>query len=1400
MKIIKKCVHFYSVLLMLLLSAVFNNHVYSFEAEKLTGQRGDKNLSSMIGRAIYNLDEEQLMDVVRGYLKDHDEIKGLEITDEIGGDFLLTYFRKDDGEVYGKVIPDEIRALKHVEEKVMFNDEIVGTVDIYYYIEEEKLLNAEEKKWLREHAVIWIAVTKNRKPFDNVTEKGHYSGLHDDLLKMLNRKLGSNLKAVVFDNWNIAYKKAEEGEVDGIMGLRKTRSTEKNFLFSSAYHNIPADLITRSDYPEISSWAALNDSMIWVLKNSSLIPMIEKELPDAQILEADSELLALSQLSVGVGDAFVAWSSATDDELGRLELTKVLTIDSSNGDLFIGINRSQPVIASIIAKGLNAISLRDLEALRRHWLEDSDSSITSEEERWLQANPITRVAVVHEWTPYDMTSDKGIHTGLHSDIAAEINRLMGIQLVLAPYKNWETAFQKAASGEVDAIMGLSWSSKIAEIFHFSKPYHFMPYQLITRLEEDGINNLDDMSGKVLWVAKGTIYEKMIPEDYPDIEVKTAKDSKALMQKIISGKGDAFLGEDMDRQLLPAGLKASPDFYLDEGHLHFGIHKSRPLVASIINKGLNLISRKRMTEIKNRWFNELSSSVELTLTIQEKNWLKSHPKWTVANEVDWPPFDFAVDGNPLGFSIDIVKLAAERVGAELEFINGYTWVQLMEQFKTGKIDILPALFKTKARENFIAFTYHYAANPSIMVVHSDDRKTNSIDDLNGKRVGAIKGYANTEVLTADYPDIKLVFVKDTSEGLKSVSVGNADAYIGSLGPISYLLEKEFIPNIRIVGDSGLFKPEDSYIYMGVARERENFRNILQKGIDTITVEEYQKIRKKWLPFVDTAIGEKTFVQLTRGEQRWLAEQGDLTLGVNPSWPPFDFINKKGFHSGVGAGYAELVASRLGINMTLQTDLSWAEVITKVKAGEIDILPAVVRKPEHEPYLSFTKPFASFPFVIATRKDAPFINDLKGLEGKSVGVVKNNIIQDQIATDYNELEIVMVATLAQGLEGVNSGRLDAFVDNLATITHEIDRLHLDDLKIAAPTAYKMELAMAVRKELSDLVPLLDKALDTVNEREKSSIINSWIAVKVKFGLDVKTVLLWVVPGTFCVLIVISIIVIWNRRLGREIDDRKKAQAKLTEAHEKLEDAFYVISESITYASRIQRSVLPHTDYSGHGLFSYFILWKPRDVVGGDIYWMKEWGEGTCIVLGDCTGHGVPGAFMTLIANGAFERAIDMVEVGDCGELISQMHKSMQSSLGQDEETGDSDDGIELGVVYFPNGRDSLNFAGARFSLFYHDTVGKVTEIKGDKKGVAYRRIPYETTFTSKRVEWVKGRRFIMTTDGFFDQVGGDKRRMMGKNRFKKLLLNIRELPIENVGEKLYRDLSHTGVMKNVGMISL
>jgi len=263
--------------------------------------------------------------------------------------------------------------------------------------------------------------------------------------------------------------------------------------------------------------------------------------------------------------------------------------------------------------------------------------------------------------------------------------------------------------------------------------------------------------------------------------------------------------------------------------------------------------------------------------------------------------------------------------------------------------------------------------------------------------------------------------------------------------------------------------------------------------------------------------------------------------------------------------------------------------------------------------------------------------------------------------------------------------------------------------------------------------------------------------------------------------------------DVTESKKAERELNKA-------FHNISNSINYASRIQRSILPPSELMAERLQEHFVFWEPRDVIGGDVYWCHDWGEGVLLMLGDCTGHGVPGALMTLISTGALERAMGEVPAGDVAALVQRMHQLLRRSLGQDSGSGSANDGLELGVCFIEPGSRRLTFVGARFNLFIINS-GHIEEIRGDRKGIGYPEVDESHVFEATVVDASKKTRFYMTTDGAIDQIDEADRRRFGKSRFKELLLEVQDQPMSEQGEVIRGTIErHQGAARRLDDIAV
>ncbi|RLA84349.1 MAG: hypothetical protein DRG78_01665 [Epsilonproteobacteria bacterium] len=225
-----------------------------------------------------------------------------------------------------------------------------------------------------------------------------------------------------------------------------------------------------------------------------------------------------------------------------------------------------------------------------------------------------------------------------------------------------------------------------------------------------------------------------------------------------------------------------------------------------------------------------------------------------------------------------------------------------------------------------------------------------------------------------------------------------------------------------------------------------------------------------------------------------------------------------------------------------------------------------------------------------------------------------------------------------------------------------------------------------------------------------------------------------------------------------------------------------ESIEYASLIQGALLPDENLMANYFPDYFVHWMPKDTVGGDIWLFSELRhKDECLLFFiDCTGHGVPGAFVTMIVK-AVEREI-ITKIIDNPDMdvspawvMSYFNKTMKILLKQETKDSKSNAGWDGGVIYYNKKSQILKFAGAETPLFYVDANGTFNTVKGNRYSVGYKKCTMDYEYKETTIEVHKGQKFYCTTDGYLDQNGGEKDFPFSKKRFGNIIKDIHTKPM-------------------------
>ncbi len=324
---------------------------------------------------------------------------------------------------------------------------------------------------------------------------------------------------------------------------------------------------------------------------------------------------------------------------------------------------------------------------------------------------------------------------------------------------------------------------------------------------------------------------------------------------------------------------------------------------------------------------------------------------------------------------------------------------------------------------------------------------------------------------------------------------------------------------------------------------------------------------WISGISDPEEIKKRISLTAEEISWLKAHQDVRLSGPQAFPPFHFFDDDDSHSGIASDYVNLLREVLGLRFEKMPAMPWHVVLEKTANREIDMLSCASRSPDREEYLNFSIPYLSFPIVIATRKEFPFISGLEDLRGKKISLIPTVFPHGWLEKEGIDYIPVFGDTPLDCLEKVAVGQADAHIVNLAVGTYLMEKKGLSNLKIAAPTSFKnVDLHIAVRKDWPELIGIVNKVLASVKTEEHSAIRRKWITVHYEQRFDPQFVRKTVLQIGVLLVFIFGLIFLRNRQIRRS-EERFRG---LTEYGEDIILTF-LPDEKITYRSPSLTSVL-------------------------------------------------------------------------------------------------------------------------------------------------------------------------------------------------------------------------------------
>jgi signal transduction histidine kinase len=308
-----------------------------------------------------------------------------------------------------------------------------------------------------------------------------------------------------------------------------------------------------------------------------------------------------------------------------------------------------------------------------------------------------------------------------------------------------------------------------------------------------------------------------------------------------------------------------------------------------------------------------------------------------------------------------------------------------------------------------------------------------------------------------------------------------------------------------------------------------------------------------------------VQLLADERAWLAQDHVVRVRVG-HYPPLMFVEDSKVE-GIAIDYLEKIFKMHGIRYkyVLGTEVSWKESLQYMRDHDVvDMVPTAKITEERKAYLAFSSEYLFMPWVIFTREDSPFIGGIEDLAGKTVSVPEGYVMQTLLKENYPEINQLVLngpGKMETCIKSLSCGKVDAFIGNLTLGSFFISNHGYTNLKVSAPTPFdNHNQAMAMRNDWPELASIISKTLNVIPPGEKTDIINKWMSVRYEHGLEPLDIIKWVGGVSVVSLLIVSAIMIWNRRLRSEILARTAAEDKLKHANAELDAYVHMVSHDL------------------------------------------------------------------------------------------------------------------------------------------------------------------------------------------------------------------------------------------------
>ncbi|MFA6126261.1 MAG: transporter substrate-binding domain-containing protein [Bacteroidales bacterium] len=512
------------------------------------------------------------------------------------------------------------------------------------------------------------------------------------------------------------------------------------------------------------------------------------------------------------------------------------------------------------------------------------------------------------------------------------------------------------------------------------------------------------------------------------------------------------------------------------------------------------------------------------------------------ESGYPPYSMINEkGEGDGFALQLFRAVAESMGIKIK-IKTAPWNELQDDLVKGKIDALPFVVRTSAREPYLDFSVPYLSVHATVVVRAQDSLISNLDELEGKKIGVAKGgYAELYFREIRHNSNLTVF-PSVEDALTALTKGENHAVVCQKLVALNLIQRLGLTNLRTI-DLHVEAFEQNFCF-AVANGNNHLLDILNEGLTTVFTDgTFQNIRDKWFaPARQIRLNNRPIV-----------------IGGDFNYPPYEFLDKNGQPAGFNVDIIQAIAQELGLSVEIRLK-KWSEVRKELDEERIDAISGMFYSWERDRLFDFSPPFSVVSQVFVYRKGVQEPHSIADLKDKSVLVQEGDIMNELILKNGNPKSLMTTGTQQQALELLASGKYDCAIVSRIQAQYFFRLKHLKTLRVSKNPIMLGDYCFAVKQGNSEVMKILNEGLTAINVTgDYRKIYAKWLGVYENQSFRFIDFLKYSVFILVPMLVLLLGMLAWSRTLQKQVAKRteklQESEAKLRQLAENSHQVYWL-----------------------------------------------------------------------------------------------------------------------------------------------------------------------------------------------------------------------------------------------------